>query len=228
MKKFILITIAIATATLLFTGSSSAAKKKNGESQANLSPEQMEANYTKAIEGRTAKILGALALSDANKAAKVHDIVIAQWRALRAWHDANDPKLKAAAKSNPEQAAQIRASLKSLHNEFLAKLATQLTPAQIETVKDEMTYNKVRVTYDAYCEIIPTLTDAQKAKVMELLKEAREEAMDCGSAGEKSAVFKRYKGKINNYFVSQGVDERKARKEWSEKQKQAAPGQPAR
>ena len=39
---------------------------------------QQEANYTKAIEGRTADILKILALSDTNKIAKVHDTIIAQ------------------------------------------------------------------------------------------------------------------------------------------------------
>ena len=47
---------------------------------------QAEIKYTAAIEGRTADILKILALSDTNKAAKVHNIIIAQYRALNAWH----------------------------------------------------------------------------------------------------------------------------------------------
>jgi hypothetical protein len=82
-----------------------------------------------------------------------------------------------------------------------------------------MTYNKVEVTYKGYCDIVPNLTDADKAKILELLKQAREEAMDCGSSEEKSAVFKKYKGKINNYLSAQGHDVGKAYKEWGEKQK---------
>ena len=38
-----------------------------------------------------------------------------------------------------------------------------------------------------------------------MLKEAREEAMDGGSAEEKTAVFQRYKGKINNFLSRQGI-----------------------
>jgi hypothetical protein len=82
-----------------------------------------------------------------------------------------------------------------------------------------MTYGKVKVTYDAYCEIVPNLAEAQKARILELLKDAREEAMDAGSAGEKSAVFKRYKGKINNYLSAEGHDVKQAYKDWGEKQK---------
>ena len=75
------------------------------------------------------------------------------------------------------------------------------------------------MTYDAYNEIIPGLNDVQKARILEWLKEAREEAMDCGSSKEKDAVFKKYKGKIANYLAKEGVNETKARKEWGEKQK---------
>ena len=187
--------------------------------ETNSMPESAEAKYTAAIEGRTADILKALALTDADKAAKVHDAILAQYRALNTWHNENDAKLKASAKDT-NAVAQIRASLKTIHRDFIISLSKNLTPAQVEQVKDRMTYNKVKVTYDAYCEIIPTLTDAQKAHILATLKDAREEAMDGGSADEKSAIFKKYKGRIANYLSKEGVDETKARKEWSAKQKE--------
>src|SRR5262249_5775206 len=154
----------------------------------------------------------------------------AHYRALRAWHGANDGQLKALggqlaraggdqAKGIEEQIRQVKGSLKTLHDRFLAELAAQLTPAQVETVKDQMTYHTVRVTYNAYCEIVPRLTDRDKARILELLKEAREEAMDGGSSTEKHAVFKRYKGKINNYLSAQGHDVARAYREWGEKQR---------
>lgn len=191
--------------------------------ETNAAAADAEAKYTAAIEGRTADILKALALTDPAKSAKVHDIIIAHYRALNAWHDENDTKLKAA-KADTNAIAEIRSPLKRLHEKFLAALAENLSPAQVEQVKDKLTYNKVRVTYDAYCQIIPTLTDAQKAHILATLKEAREEAMDGGSAEEKSAIFKKYKGRIANYLSKEGVDEAKSRKEWSARQKsQAAP-----
>jgi hypothetical protein len=189
--------------------------------ETNSTPEQTEANYAKAIEGRTADILKVLALTDANKTTKVHDAIIAQYRALKSWHDENDARLKASAKDT-NAVAQIRVSLKAIHDAFIARLSESLTPTQVEQVKDKMTYNKVQVTYDAYCEIILTLTDAQKAHILATLKEAREEAMDGGSADEKSAIFKKYKGRIANYLSKEGVDETKARKEWGAKQKAKA------
>lgn len=130
--------------------------------QTNLPPEQIEAN-SNAIENRAANIMNALALSDPNKAIGVHDIVFAQCQALSAWHNENDPKLKAA-KSDTNTANQIQASLKQLHDQFITKLSENLTPSQIEIVKDKMTHGVVQVTYNAYLEIVPNLTDADKAK----------------------------------------------------------------
>ena len=52
---------------------------------------------------------------------------------------------------------------------------------------------------------IPDLAEPHRQKILELLKEAREEAMDGGSSDEKTAVFQKYKGKINNYLSKQGI-----------------------
>jgi hypothetical protein len=127
--------------------------------ETNSTPEQAEAKYTAAIEGRTADILKILALSDTNKAAKVHGIIIAQYRALNAWHNENDAKLKAA-KSDTNAVAQIRASLKTIHDDFISRLAEDLTPEQIEKIKDKMTYGKVQFTFAGYLAQYPNLSEA--------------------------------------------------------------------
>jgi hypothetical protein len=199
MKRTLSVIIA-----MLLSLSAWAAKDKPAVTGTNLTPEQIEANYTRAIEGRTADILKVLALSDTNQVAQVHDIIMAQYRALRAWHDANDPKRKAA-KGDTNALAQIRASLKSVHDEFIAKLSAHLTPEQVESVKDKMTYGKVQFTFKGYLIEYPDLAETHKQKVLELLKEAREEAMDGGSKEEKDDIFNRYKGKINNYLSKQGI-----------------------
>ena len=175
-----------------------------------------EAEYTAKLEVRAGDILTALDLQDAGKAARVRGLVIAQYRALRDWHDGFDAKLKGA---GDEEARGLRASLKELHGKFIAGLAVELTAAQIERVKDRMTYDKVRVTYDGYVEMLPQLTAPQRARVMELLKEAREEAMDGGSSDEKTAIFGRYKGRINNFLSADGYDLKQAGKDWAERRK---------
>jgi len=172
--------------------------------ESNSTSAQAEAKYTQAIEGRTADILKILALSDTNKAARVHDIIIAQYRALNAWHDANDAKLKTV-RADTNAVAHIRASLKTLHDDFLSQLGQNLSPGQIDQVKDKLTYGKVQFMFAGYVAQYPDLSEANKQKILELLKEAREEAMDGGSAAEKTAVFQRYKGKINNYLSKEGI-----------------------
>jgi hypothetical protein len=196
--------ILTALAALLLALPVLAANEKLSATDTNLTPEQIEAKYTQAIEGRTADILNVLELSDTNRSAKVHDTVIVQYRALRAWHDANDSKLKAA-RGDTNAVAQIRGSLKSLHDEFITKLSANLTPEQVEKVKDKMTYGKVQFTYAGYLAAYPDLAGQHKQKILELLKQAREEAMDGGSAEEKTAIFQKYKGKINNYLSRQGI-----------------------
>ena len=69
---------------------------------------------------------------------------------------------------------------------------------------------------------------------MAQLKEARDIAMDKGSAKEKHAVFDKYRGRINNYLAKQGYDLKQASKDWAQRRKareaqakQAAATQPA-
>jgi len=194
---------------LLFAGALLSASALAAD--ANMTPEQVAAKYTATIEGRTADILKVLNLDDTNKIAGVHDAIMAQYRALNAWHSENDAKLKAS-KADTNAVAQIRSSLKALHENFLDALAENLSPEQIEKVKDKMTYGKVQFTYQGYLTQYSNLSDENKAEILRLLKEAREEAMDGGSSNEKTAVFTRYKGKINNYLSKQGIQSEKKMK----------------
>ena len=163
-----------------------------------------EAEYTAKLEQRSSGILKVLMLTDAAQSGKVKAILIAHYRALRTWHDANDPKLKGA------DAAAIKATLKPIHDGFLKSLSDSgLAADQIDAVKDEMVYGKVQVTYNAYLQQNPGLTEVHKAHILTTLKEAREEAMDGGSSEEKSAIFNKYKGRINNYLSKEGFGKKK-------------------
>jgi hypothetical protein len=193
---------------LLAAGISASAAEKV---DAKLTPAEAEAEYAQAIEGRTADILKVLGMTDRAAETRVHDVIIGQYRSLRDWHDANDEKLKAA-KGDTNATAQIQASLKTLHNEFLSRLAADLSPTQVEAVKDKMTYGVVQVTYNAYLKMYPSLTDAEKRQILAWLVEARESAMDQGSSDEKHAVFGKFKGRINNYLSKAGYDAKTGRR----------------
>jgi hypothetical protein len=116
-----------------------------------------------------------------------------------------------------------RANLKlnDLHRRFVARLSVELTPEQVDKVKDGLTYGVVRITYDRYLDLLPRLNDEQKREILANLIEAREHAMDGGSSEEKHAIFGKYKGRINNYLSAQGFDLKAAEKELAARQKSA-------
>src|ERR1017187_8816795 len=214
MKKQLLAVSAILIVATLFARPASAQMSIPAATEA-----EKEAFYATTIENRVVDILKAMNLADPAKSNAVHDVLVSQYHELRVRDAAIDTRLKVDGKevNYANRAAQLAVLSKPLHDQFIAKLATLLTPEQVEQIKDLMTYNKVKVTYDAYCAIVPGLTDAEKAKVLELLKAAREEAIDGGSAPEKSAIFQKYKDQINAYLDAQGHDTAKAFADWAAK-----------
>jgi len=174
------------------------------------------AEYTAKIEERTTKLVDALKLTDSAQAARVHALVVTQYRTINTWHDAHDAELKTLAKTNDDASkqkiAEIKSSLKKIHDDYLAALSAQLPPEKVEAVKDLMALGKVDFTYRGYLEAYPGMNDAQKAKVLAFLKEARDEAIDAGSTDEKSNIFNRYKGRINNWLSKEGVPSARATK----------------
>jgi hypothetical protein len=184
------------------------------------SPAEMEALYTSSIESRTADILKPLALTNSVASNAVHDLIIAQYRVMRARDELINAKLDAMGKdvNYTNRAGELQAQSQLLHEHFIAELAKRVSAEDLDKIKDKMTYNKVKITYDAYNNIIPGLTDSDKAKIMELLKVAREKAIDGGSASEKSDIFQEYKYQINDYLNAHGHDVAKAYKDWEAKQ----------
>lgn len=188
--------------------------------------DEKEAMYNATVEDRALRIMTALALTDAAKSNRVHAAIVAHYHALRARDEAIDAELSGLVRDSAEWQAQRDAMFapmsKPLHDRFIAAVSQDLTPEQLEKLKDKMTYGKLQFTYNAYCSIVPNLTDADKAKIMDLLKQAREAAIDGGSAGQKSAIFQTYKDQINAYLATEGHDVAKETKEWTERQKTAA------
>ena len=173
--------------------------------------------YTKVIEGRTQKILNVLGVEDEEKGKNVHDAIMGHYRFLNGWDEDNKAKVKELKKQLNAIQAKIDKlnGLKSEHHKkFVAELEANLTAEQVETVKDKLTYNKVKVTYNGFCDMLPELREVEKAYILKMLKEARELAVDGGSSEEKTAVFGKYKGKINNFLSANGYDLKQASKDW--------------
>lgn len=179
--------------------------------------EPKDAAYLRTLHERAAKITAALGLANPAKSNRVHCLVVEQYRGLNDIHFVREVAVGAAkAKFAGDQAAADAATqvardnaklkLAHLHGEFLAKLAAELSPEQIEQVKDGMTYGVLPLTYGVYLKMYPDLTAEQKAQIKTWLTEARELAMDGSTSDEKHALFGKYKGRINNYLVKAGYD----------------------
>ncbi|HYG21205.1 MAG TPA: DUF3826 domain-containing protein [Verrucomicrobiae bacterium] len=178
---------------------------------------ESEAAYTRAIEERAMRITTPLGLTNETTAARVQGIIVTHYRNLRAIHDRRDESIKNARAATEDAGAAVaaiqadaKAKLDQLHTHYLGQLAGDLNQAQIDQVKDGMTFGVLNVTWNAYMKMFPDLNDEQKAQIRQWLVEARELAMDQGSAGEKHAVFGKYKGRINNYLSRAGYDLKKA------------------
>lgn len=181
---------------------------------------------------RAEKIIAPLQLSDSAQAVRIRDLVAAQYAALRPVHEARDAAIKAARALPEAEKAAADAAVKAardtaaarqgeLHYAFLARLSAELSPGQIEQIKDGMTYGVCPNTFRVYQEMLPDLTSEQSAQILAWLTEAREHAMDAGSSDEKHGWFGKYKGRINNYLSKAGYDMKQAERDMFARQKAA-------
>ena len=174
--------------------------------------------YTRVIQARAQKIVETLGIDDDAKASQVRDLIADQYRSLSTLHDTRDAQIetvKAQGGDHVEQAVRALQAMTQilqdkLHGQYLLKLGGLLTMTQVDRVKDGMTYGVVPLTYNGYLEMLPELTEEQKATIMAYLMEAREIAMDGGTSKEKHGWFNKYKGRINNYLSAQGFDLKQA------------------
>ena len=189
-----------------------------------LKSEGRDAEYVQSIVGRAQKIVDKLGLTDEAAAINVRNIIANRYFELNDIYAEYDAAVAAIKESSAEQELKNRiiegaktvadSKLYRTHFAFPAALSMYLTDAQVEAVKDGMTYGVVGVTYTAYCDMIPRLTDEEKAQIMAWLKEARELAMDADKSDNKHKVFGKYKGRINNYLVARGYDISAERADW--------------
>lgn len=191
-----------------------------------LKSEGRDPEYVSSIVGRSQKITDKLGINDPAKAKEVTNIIANRYFKLNDIYEARDAKIKAAketltgdAKNAAIDAArnEADAALYRCHFEFPADLSLYLTLEQIDGVKDGMTYGVLMVTYNSHLDMIPTLTDEEKAQIMAWLVEARELAMDAENSNKKHGVFGKYKGRINNYLAARGYDLKKEREAWYER-----------
>lgn len=215
MKKFFI----IAAALLAFNTLTASAVELDSKGR--------DPKYVQTILQRSAKVTDALNITGTEKGVQVLNIVANRYFALNDIYSERD-SIKAVAKTltgeekkqKQEYAEMLKdQKLYKSHFGFIAQLAVYLNDEQIETVKDVLTYNVVKVTYDAQCDMIPTLKEDEKVQILAWLKEGREYAIDAESSKKKHETFGKYKGRINNWLSKRGYNLTKEREEWAKRVK---------
>lgn len=203
-----------------------------------LTPAEADAKANAELDKKGAEWAGKLKLSDAAKEKRVGEAIAAHLKAVREWNNTH-PYTTVPAGINPatgnklseldRQVIANSAMPASVHESLMTALKKELSPEQVEAILDEYTIGKVAFTLKGYQAIVPDLTAAEEAKILEYLKQAREQAIDYKSMKMISAIFEIYKTKCEQYLNSNGrnwrqlfkayVDKRNAEKA-AEKQKQ--------
>ena len=168
-----------------------------------LNTDGLDTAYVESIVKRSQKIVDGLTLDDALKAENVRNIIANRYFLLNQIHETN--------KGN---AAQRDAELYKHHFELASALAAYLNDEQIDDVKDGMTFGRLKRDYNATLDMIPSLTDEEKAQILIWLKEAREFAMDAADSKGKHFWFDKYRGRTNNWLAARGYDLKKERDAW--------------
>ena len=194
MKKVLYATI---LSLLSITASAQVALKTEGQ----------DPQYVETIKARAQKIVDGLQLSDAQIVENVRNIIANRYFLLNDIHNKYD---------KTQQAARD-AELYKHHFELASALALYITEEQIDAVKDGMTYGRLKRDYKAQCEMIPTLTDEEKAQILIWLKEAREYAIDAADSKGKHFWFDKYRGRTNNWLSARGYDLKKERENWQKR-----------
>lgn len=189
-------------------------------------------DYEQVIAGRADKILATLDGLAAGSRERVREALLDFSRSVNGWHEAHAARRKELRASQDEAAreelARLDADLAGIRDAFVKRLSADLSPEQVDRVKDGLTYDVLHVTERAYHEMIERLTDAQKAMIHERLVEARDLAISEGSSDGKHAVFGKYKGRINNELSQQGYDLKQEERGWQARRKAAAEASAAR
>lgn len=215
MKKLFI--VAVALLALYTTKASAVELDSNGR----------DPKYVETILQRSKKVTDALNITGTEKGNQVLNIVANRYFKLNDIYTERD-SLKNVAKAlsgdakkqKMEYAEMLKdQKLYKSHFGFISDLSVYLSDAEVETVKDVLTYNVVKVTYEAQCDMIPTLKEEEKTQILAWLKEGREYAIDAESSKKKHEAFGKYKGRINNWLSKRGYNLTKEREEWAKRVK---------
>ena len=177
---------------------------------------------------KAAEWVSSLHLTDAAKEARVKAAVATHLKTIRDWHNEH-PFTTVPAGINPATGNKLSdldrqiiansAMPKTVHENLMTVLKTELAPEQVEAILDKYTIGKVAFTLKGYHAIVPDLTAEEETKILGFLKQAREQAIDYKNMNQISAIFEIYKTKSEQYLNSNGRSWRQLYKAYTDKVK---------
>ena len=176
-------------------------------------------------EKKAAEWVDVLHLNDAAKEQRVKTAIAAHLKAVRDWHNEHSFTVVPAG-INPATGNRLSdmdrtiiahsAKPASIQDNLMSVLKRELTAEQVETILDKYTIGKVAFTMNGYKAIVPDLKPEEQAKILEYLKQAREQAIDFKNMNEISAIFEIYKTKCEQYLNSNGRNWRQLYKAYTD------------
>jgi len=166
-----------------------------------------------ALENKASEWVAALKLNDDAKAKKVKSAIATHLIAVREWHNSHpytmipegiNPTTGGKLSEMDRQIIICSTKPKSIHDNLMKVLKTELDSVQVEAILDKYTIGKVAFTLQGYKSIVPDLTAKEETEILKNLKQAREQAIDYKNMKEISAIFEIYKTKCEQYLNNNG------------------------
>jgi len=193
-----------------------------------LSAEETTAKANAELEKKAVEWVNDLHLNDGEKEKRISEAIATHLKTVRDWNNEH-PFTTVPAGINPatgnklseldRQVIANSAMPASVHQNLMEALKKELTPEQVEAILDKYTIGKVAFTLAGYKAIVSDLTTEEEAKIVENLKQAREQAIDYKNMRQVSAIFEIYKTKCEQYLNSNGRNWRQLYKAYTEKVK---------
>ena len=179
-----------------------------------------------ALENKASEWVTSLKLSDNTKAQKVKSAIATHLAVVRDWHNSHpytmipegiNPTTGGKLSEMDRQLIICSTKPKSVHDNLMSVLKTELDSIQVEAILDKYTIGKVDFTLKGYKAIVPDLTPKEEAEILKNLKQAREQAIDYKNMREISAIFEIYKTKCEQYLNNNGRNWRQMYKAYVDK-----------
>jgi len=179
-----------------------------------------------ALESKASEWVASLKLSDNAKAQKVKSAIAIHLTAVRDWHNSHpytmipegiNPTTGGKLSEMDRQLIICSTKPRSVHDNLMNVLKTELDSVQVEAILDKYTIGKVDFTLKGYKAIVTDLTPKDEAEILKNLKQAREQAIDYKNMREISAIFEIYKTKCEQYLNNNGRNWRQLYKAYVDK-----------